>query len=373
MFRLVSIRNASRRLYSARVKTTDFKITAQDVPDDSVVFSMIQPTGRFHLGNYLGAVRVWKDLCDLKGDNIKLLFGVADLHAITVPKPDGSKFRQLRNEAIASILAVGVDPSKAIVFHQSSVPQHTELHWILSTLTPMGYLNRMTQWKSKANVNDNSSDEAMQAVKLGLFSYPVLQAADILLYNATHVPVGDDQAQHLELTRHIAGQFNKTYKCKHFVPPATLLAPTKRILALNNPDKKMSKSDPNQNSVIYLNDTPKIISAKIKQALTDSISHKFYFDPVNRPGVSNLINILSGILRLSISEVEDEISKFDSHSSFKDYVSEILIEELKTPRHKFEKLMRDQAYLQEVSEKSARSAATIAEPNIQKIKNIMGF
>ena len=363
----------SVRLLSKTVKTTDYKINASDLPDNAVVFSMVQPTGKFHLGNYLGAVRVWKDLCDQKAPSTQLMFGVADLHAITIPIPDGMKLRQSRREAMASILSVGVDPSKAVLFNQSRVHQHTELHWLLSTLAPMGLLNRMTQWKSKSNLKNMSDEQALGTVKLGLFSYPVLQAADILLYRSTHVPVGDDQAQHLELTRTLAQYFNKLYKRPILPLPTTILAPTKRILSLADIDSKMSKSDQNQNATIYLNDEPDSIVKKIRKAVTDSNSKAFYYDPSSRPGVSNLINIVSGLQRQSIQQVEKDISRFNSHSEFKSYVSEVLVETLQGPRERFNLYMKDPDYLDKVFESGAENASKHAEKSIKEIKNIMGF
>lgn len=361
------------RRWISSVKTTDYKLKKADLPNDAAVFSLIQPTGKFHLGNYLGAVRVWKDIAEMKTDGNQLLFGTADLHAITVPKPNSNQFRQFRTEAIASILSVGISPEKAIVFHQSQVPQHAELHWLLSSLASMGALNRMTQWKSKSNINDQSDDSALGAVKLGLFSYPVLQAADILLYKSTHVPVGDDQSQHLELTRQLANTFNKFYKTNYFPMPTTILAPTKKILSLVNPEKKMSKSDPNQNSLIYITDDPTEIAKKIKKAVTDSTSDRFYYDPINRPGVSNLINIISGVQRKSIQEVEKDISQIHSHQDFKNYVTEILVEEFAPSRKKFTEFMESPEYLKDVADAGAMKASEIAAKNISDIKKIMGF
>lgn len=358
---------------SSSVKITGFKLNKEDLPTNATIFSMIQPTGKFHLGNYLGAVRVWKDISDLQDDSTRSLFGTADLHAITIPKPNVKDFKTYRTEAIASILSIGIDPEKSTVFHQSSVRQHTELHWMLSTFAPMGYLNRMTQWKSKANINDNSDEAALGAIKLGLFSYPVLQAADVLLYRSTHVPVGDDQSQHLELTRQLGNTFNKFYKTDYFPTPTTILSPTKKILSLLNPSKKMSKSDPNQNSVIYITDEPDVIAKKIKRAVTDSISSSFYYDPEGRPGVSNLINIVSGVQRKSTEQVENDIKHIDNHKDFKDYVTEVLVEELAAPRKKFYDYMRNPEYLNQVSEAGADKARAIAEKNITDIKRIMGF
>ncbi|KAH3900210.1 tryptophan--tRNA ligase MSW1 SCDLUD_003181 [Saccharomycodes ludwigii] len=353
------------------IKTTDYKLHTDDIPSNATIFSMIQPTGQFHLGNYLGAVRVWKDLCDLKSSNnkndVKLLFGAADLHAITIPKPDAKSFKKTRLEAIASLLSIGIDPKKAIIFTQSGIKQHAELHWILSTFASMGTLNRMTQWKSKAATND------LNNVKLGLFSYPVLQAADILIYKATHVPVGDDQAQHLECTRTLAGLFNNCYKTNLFPLPKTMLAPTKKILSLSNVEKKMSKSDPNQNSLIYLNDPPESIQRKIKKAVTDSITDHFNYDPIERPGLSNLTNMISGVQRKSIQDVEKDFSRFNNYRDLKSYIADILIEHLREPRENFNKLVGNPDFLESVIKNGVEAASEIAEKNIQEIKKTMGF
>lgn len=366
--------NWTCKRYRSSIQEMNYKLRPEEIPKNALIFSMIQPTGKFHLGNYLGATRVWKDLCDLKQDNQELMFGVADLHAITIPKPNADEFRKYRNEAIASILAVGVDPLKATVMYQSSIPQHTQLHWILSTIASMGYLNRMTQWKSKSNIKEDLVDpEAIGRVKLGLFSYPVLQAADILIYKATHVPVGDDQSQHLELTRNLAEQFNRLYKSPVFPIPKTMLAPTKRILSLSSPEKKMSKSDPNQDAMIYLNDEPEVIAKKIKKAVTDSITDHFNYDPENRAGVSNLINIVSGVQRKSIQEVEHDIGNINNYKDFKAYVTECLVEELKGPRNEFKKFMNEPEYLDSVVKKGTEKATIIADKNMKEVMNIMGF
>lgn len=360
--------------FASTVQKIENKVRVQDVANDATIFSMIQPTGKFHLGNYLGAARVWKDLCDVKQDDQKLLYGVADLHAITVPKPEVEQFRQLRMEAIASILSCGVDPSKASVMFQSSIPQHSQLHWLLSTFANMGYLNRMTQWKTKSNIRDSEAEAAsLGKVKLGLFSYPVLQAADILIYKATHVPVGDDQSQHLELTRHLAEQFNSFYKTEFFPVPTTILAPTRKILSLASTAKKMSKSDANQDSVIYLNDEPDMIAKKIRKAVTDSMSDHFNYDPVNRPGVSNLINIVSGVLRVPTSDIDREIQRFNNFKDFKAYVTEVVIEELREPRTLFKQYMNEKDFLEGVVKEGTEKAAAIAEKNMKDIMNIMGF
>lgn len=349
--------------YASTVKTTSFDPKELMIPEDSTVFSMIQPTGKFHLGNYLGAIRVWKDLCENAPKSSRVIYGVADLHAMTIPK-SAKELRKYRYEAIASILASGVNSDKAIIYHQSAVAEHAELFWILSSHAGVGYLNRMTQWKSKSEGSDSAS--------LGLFAYPVLQAADILLYNATHVPVGDDQSQHLELTRHVATQFNKHYK-KTFPLPSTILAPTKKILSLKNPSKKMSKSDPDQNGTLYVNDSPEELTKKIKRAVTDSISTHFTYDPETRPGVSNMINIISGIQRKSIEEVERDIAHIDDHKTFKDYVTDVVITEFEKPRLMFDELMKDPAYLESIVKKGNERAKEIATQTLKQVKENSGL
>lgn len=341
---------------------------APQLPSDAVIFSMIQPTGDFHLGNYLGANKVWKQLQDEKLPSQTCLFGVADLHAITVAKLDAPKFKQLRIQAIASILALGISPEKCIVSFQSMIPEHSQLNWLLATITSMGYLNRMTQWKSKSVGMDEDQ------VKLGLFAYPVLQAADILLYDSTHVPVGEDQKQHLELTRYIVRRFNKMYKGEYLVEPQTVFTPTKKVLSLTNPTKKMSKSDPDPMSRIYLTDTPERIQRKIKKCLTDSISDAFYYDPEARPGVSNLINIVSGLQNKTVAQVEEDIKHMRDYRAFKGYVSDMIIEELAPVRARYESLIKDPAYLMEVATKgSLERARPIAQRTIKRLMDRMGF
>lgn len=348
---------------ASTVKTTSYDPKDLAISDHSTIFSLIQPTGKFHLGNYLGAIRVWNDLCENVSDSSRVIFGVADLHAMTIPK-SAKELRNYRYEAIASILSSGIDSEKAIIYHQSAVAEHSELYWILSCLSGTGYLNRMTQWKSKS--------EGLDSASLGLFAYPVLQAADILLYKSTHVPVGDDQSQHLELTRHVATQFNKHYK-KTFPLPTTILAPTKKILSLKDPSKKMSKSDPDQNGTLYVNDSPDVLGKKIKRAVTDSISTHFNFDPENRPGVSNMINTISGIQRKSIGEVEKDLAHIKDHKAFKDYVTEVIVEEFEKPRKLFDELMQDPGYLKSIVDKGNDKAREIASKTLKEVKKNSGL
>ncbi|KAJ4304021.1 Tryptophan--tRNA ligase, mitochondrial [Collariella sp. IMI 366227] len=240
-----------------------------------VVFSAIQSTGVPHLGNYLGALREWKRLQDTLPAHAKLIFAIADLHSITVPRP-GPELYQHRMETMAALLAIGLNPKRCTIFFQSAVPAHSELQWILSCTASMGYLSRMTQWKSKLQLSPDAlidSKETTKVLKHGLFSYPILQAADILLYRATHVPVGEDQRQHLEFSRECATNFNHTYQTKCL---------------------KMSKSDPAPKSRILISDTDQTIRKKIRTAVTDAQDHVSY-DPAARPGVSNLLDILSAL------------------------------------------------------------------------------
>ncbi|KAF1813200.1 tryptophanyl-tRNA synthetase [Eremomyces bilateralis CBS 781.70] len=262
-----------------------------------VVFSGIQPTGIPHLGNYLGALAPWRQIQrDAVPDDV-LLFSIVDMHALTT-RPEPEKLRKRSWRGLASLLAVGITPETRMergvqvgVFFQNQLPRRMELMWILSCLTSMGNLSRMTQWKS-----------ARAAQKLGLFSYPVLQAADILIHGATHVPVGEDQAQHLEFARDLADTFNHLYSPTKpiLLPPQTLISPAKRVRSLTDPARKMSKSDPSDWSRILLTDSPEVIQEKIRYATTDSIQGGTSYDPVHRPGIANLIDILTWMYELKL-------------------------------------------------------------------------
>ncbi|EGV65982.1 Tryptophan--tRNA ligase, mitochondrial [Yamadazyma tenuis] len=356
--------------------TTATVTETKKFPSGSTVFSLIQPTGKIHLGNYLGAVSNWKDISQADEDpSTRYIFGTADLHALTSVK-DQQVLKNARHEAIASLLATGISPERCIIYHQSSVPEHAQLSWVLTCLTSMGALNRMTQWKSKSKVDEMSSIsdlETMGKTKAGVFTYPILQSADVLIYKSTHVPVGEDQAQHLELTRTIAQAFNSTYKTDFFPIPKSVLTPTKKILSLKNPSKKMSKSDADQNSCIYITETPDSIAKKIRKAATDSIQGKVYFDPENRPGVSNLINIVSGLSRKSIDETVKDLDWVKDHKQLKDHVTEMIVEEFKPKRHIFDDLMSDVAYLEQVTNKGREKAKAIAGPNMKEIERLIGL
>lgn len=340
----------------------------------SRIFSLIQPTGRIHIGNYLGAVRNWKEIANKSPEGVQCIFGTADLHSLT-QMLKAKELSENRLNTIASLISAGVDPEKCILFHQSSVSEHSELYWILTCLTSMGSLNRMTQWKLKAHVEeqlDIYNDLVMGKTKAGILLYPVLQAADVLLYNSTHVPVGDDQSQHLELCRGVASTFNHTYG-NFFTLPKTILTPTKKILSLRNPEKKMSKSDKDLNSAIYMTDDADTIARKMRKAVTDSIQGPITFDPVNRGGVSNLINIVAGILDKSIEETVAEMQWITSHKQLKDYVTEVIVEEFKDKRMSYEKLLSDKAYLSQICDKGTHAAKEIAQKNLAQIKVLTGL
>ncbi|ODQ78210.1 hypothetical protein BABINDRAFT_168401 [Babjeviella inositovora NRRL Y-12698] len=362
-----------RRTYSTIKKTVEVvSHTNCALPPNSTVFSAIQPTGRFHLGNYLGSVRAWRELQDSAHTDTSLMFATADLHAITVPK-DPHELRTFRAQAIASILASGIDPQKCTVFHQSSVAQHAELSWIFMCHTGLGYLNRMTQWKAKAGASSESAlADVMSTAGTGLFAYPVLQVADILLYHATHVPVGDDQAQHLELTRHLAEKFNRAYG-DTFPIPKTLLTPARKILSLRDPSKKMSKSDKDQTASIYFNEEPESIRMKVQRAVTDSIQGDLYYDQITRPGVSNMIDIISGITRQTTEETIASLQHIRNHKQLKDHMAEVVIEEFRGPKKLYEQLMADPAYLDEVCKQGTVKATEIAVKNMNDVKRKIGF
>ncbi|ANB12819.1 tryptophan--tRNA ligase MSW1 [Sugiyamaella lignohabitans] len=347
----------------------------------STVFSAIQPTGVFHLGNYLGAVRSWADISDVAPTDAKLFFAVADLHALTIPK-DPVKLREWRQQALASIIASGIDPERCIVYHQSSVAEHSQLYWILSTITGMGYLNRMVQWKSKADVSELASisdmnEESLRNLQLGLFAYPALQAADILIHKANYVPVGEDQSQHLELTRYITSTFNHRFGDKKnpiFPTPSTLFAPFKKIASLRDTTKKMSKSDPDQNSCVYITDEPKVIQKKIRRAVTDSIQGPITFDPIERPGVSNLLVVASGLLRTEPQTLlETQLSHIKDHKQFKDAVSDILVESLATVRDNYKRLLDDPSYIEQVSRNGTLRARESASKTLDQVNRAVGL
>ncbi|KAF1957255.1 tryptophanyl-tRNA synthetase [Byssothecium circinans] len=352
------------------------------------IFSGIQPTGIPHLGNYLGALKPWVKLQNDAQPRDKLIFSIVDLHAITV-KQDRLQLMQWRREMFASFLAVGLDPKRSVLFAQSDVSAHSEMMWILSCFASMGYLSRMTQWKSKAALPPDTPTTCFDpspfqrlkkdapAPKLGLFSYPVLQAADILLYNTTHVPVGEDQAQHLEFTRDLAQTFNAAYKSDILTLPETILSPARRVMSLTEPTKKMSKSDPKIESRILITDTRETIHQKIKTALTDSIPGVHY-DPELRPGVSNLIDILYHLNEAKYASPEHlsrELAGADtSLKALKEMVADALDKELEPVRERMGEAMnmKGEEMLKHL-DNGLKVAGTISQRQIHKMKKEMGM
>ncbi|KAF4467578.1 tryptophanyl-tRNA synthetase [Fusarium albosuccineum] len=338
-----------------------------NIPKPRVIFSGIQPTGVPHLGNYVGALRQWVQLQHTEERDTKLIYSIVDLHAITMPQPP-EQLRRRKREALAALLAIGIHPDRATLFHQSSVSGHSELMWILSCTASVGYLSRMTQWKS--SIDDR---QAGSRLKLGLFSYPVLQAADILVHRATHVPVGHDQAQHLEFARECATNFNHAYG-DHLVAPQTLIPPVHRVMSLTDPTSKMSKSHKSDKSRILLTDAPQDIKAKIASAKTDSISGISY-DPATRPGISNLLDILS-IFDPEAREPSQLAAAYSdvSPKQLKEMVSDAIITGMDGIRDRYLDLVgKGDEYLDSIEAEGARKARASAEETMQIVRDAVGL
>lgn len=322
------------------------------------VLSGIQPTGVFTLGNYIGAVRNWEQM----QKDFECIYFVADMHAITV-SIEPSQLRSRTYDCVALLLACGVDPEKSILFVQSHVPEHAQLSWVLSCSTQFGELSRMTQFKDKsARHSDN--------VNSGLFTYPVLMAADILAYNCDLVPVGADQKQHLELTRNIAQRFNSKYGELFKIPEPYIPKMGARIMSLSDPTVKMSKSDPNPNGCIYILDDHDTIIRKFKRAVTDSDTEVKYAD--GKDGINNLISIYSIFTGKTISEIEKEFEG-KGYGDFKLAVGEAVSEGLKPIRESFNKYRSDKAYLKEVMRDGAMRAQRISSKIVSKAYRKVGF
>ncbi|KAI1129607.1 tryptophanyl-tRNA synthetase [Nemania abortiva] len=344
----------------------------------AVIFSGIQPTGTPHLGNYLGAMRQWKRLQDIKGAEDKLFFSIVDLHAITMPQ-DAEALRHRKREMLAALLAIGLDPKKSTMFYQSSVTQHSELMWILSCTASMGYLGRMTQYKSKLMAKNKPGDmsEAFHSqLKLGLFSYPVLQAADILVHRATHVPVGDDQRQHLEFARECVTNFNHAYKKGLLISPETITTPSPRVMSLQNPYEKMSKSSPNERSRILITATPEEIKKRIMAAVTDSINEVTY-EPQARPGVANLLDILAQCSPKKETTPEDVADSLRGAKlgDLKTACAAAVVSELEGLRERYAELfVRDGGkYLDDVGAAGAEVARRNAEETMRLVRDAVGL
>ena len=329
------------------------------------IFSGVQPTGNLHLGNYLGAIKNFVDLNN-EVEN-ECIFCVVDLHAITV-KQNPKELRNNILETVATFIASGIDPQKSIIFNQSKVPAHAEGAWILSCIARMGWLNRMTQFKEKAGKD-------REKASVGLYSYPVLMAADILLYDATHVPVGDDQKQHLELCRDIAQKFNNDFEKENFlqVPEPLIQKHFSRIMSLKDGSKKMSKSEISDLSRINLTDDKDQIINKIKKAKTDPMPMpKTVSELEERLEAKNLIGIYASLTNTNIEKsVENFIGK--NFSEFKEKLSEVLVDKIEPISLEIKKLLNDQAYLNNILQEGAEKANLIASKKIQNIKEIVGF
>ena len=329
------------------------------------IFSGVQPTGNLHLGNYLGAIKNFVELNNQKEN--ECIFCVVDLHAITT-KQDPVNLKKNIRETAATFLASGINPKKSIIFNQSMVPAHSETAWILSCVSRMGWLNRMTQFKAKAGMDKEKAS-------VGLYSYPVLMAADILLYDATHVPVGDDQKQHLELCRDIAQKFNNDFNKQEFLrmPEPLIQKEFSRIMSLKDGTKKMSKSDPSDLSRINLRDNKDQISNKIKKAKTDPMPMPTSLEELSkRPEAKNLLGIYSS---LANQNLEKSIKDFDgkNFSEFKQRLAEILIEKIEPISKEIEKLLEDEKYLDNILLDGSKKANIIASNKVKEIKKIIGF
>lgn len=323
-----------------------------------VIFSGIQPTGRLTIGNYLGALKNWLDL----QYEYNCLFCVVDLHSITV-RQDPKELRRRCMEFMGQYIACGLDPEVNLLFFQSHVSAHAELAWILDCFTYMGELARMTQYKEKAEKNAEN-------LNAGLFTYPVLMAADILLYQADLVPVGADQKQHLEICRDIAIRFNNLYGNTFKVPEGYFPKVGARVMSLQEPTKKMSKSDENENAYIALLDPPDAVRRKIKRAVTDSDNTILYRD--DKPGIQNLMSIYSSLTGKAMEEIELEFQG-KGYGVFKEAVTEAVIETLRPIQERYDAIMKDKAYVSRIIKESAEKAQRISGRTLAKVYRKVGF
>lgn len=323
-----------------------------------VIFSGVQPSGKMTLGNYLGAIKSWTEL----QKEFECYFSMVDMHAITVPQ-DPEVLRNQTIELLAQFIACGIDPEENTIFIQSHVPHHAELNWVLSTMTYMGELNRMTQYKDKSQKSEAN-------LNAGLFTYPVLMAADILLYQAQVVPVGDDQKQHIELTRDLAERFNNRFGKTFIVPEPYYPKATARVMSLQEPEKKMSKSDSNVNAFILLSEDNDTTVKKIKRAVTDSVGVVRYSD--EQPGLKNLINIYSALTEKSVEEI---VSMYEGkgYGAFKGEMAEAVVAALTPMREKYAYLMENRDYLESIYKKGAIKAQEKARVTLEDVYEKIGF
>lgn len=326
-----------------------------------IIFSGIQPSGELSVGNYIGSLRNWVQL----QDDYECIYCVVNEHAITV-RQDPKELLDRSLNTLALFIAAGVDPNKSTIFLQSHVPAHCQLSWVLNCYTQVGELNRMTQYKDK-------SKRYADNVTAGLFDYPVLMAADILLYQADLVPVGDDQKQHIEITRDIATRFNNIYGQTFTLPKGYFPKAGARVMSLQEPLKKMSKSDDNQNNVIRILEDPKSILKKMKKAVTDSDNPPVIaYDWENKPGVSNLLEILSASTG---TPVEDLVEKYKGqmYGTFKCEVGEAVVAMLEPVQHRYKEIRQDVSYLNEVLKDGAKKASERAEKTLEDVYKKIGF
>lgn len=333
-----------------------------------IIFSGIQPSGDLHLGNYIGAIKQWVDLQDKNNNgkieqlNNELIFCIVDLHAWTV-KQDPKILREKNLEIAALYMACGIDPKKSHVFIQSENHDHSYLAWLFDCITPIGWMNRMTQFKDK-------SEKQKEGITVGLFNYPALMAADILLYDADLVPVGEDQKQHVELTCHIGEKFNKMFGETFKLPKPMIDTQAARIMSLQNPNSKMSKSDKDPMGTINLLDTTDQISQKIKKAVTDSGSEIKY--GLDKPAMTNLLVIYSKITGRTIPEIEKQYEGV-GYAKFKDDLAEAMIEFLKPIQEKYNEIRLDNEFLQESLDEGRDFTISKSSKKILKVKQVMGL
>lgn len=322
------------------------------------IFSGIQPSGDIHIGNYLGAIQHWVKL----QDSYDCIYCVVDLHAITVPQ-DPNELQRGINEVAGILIAAGIDPAQTVVFTQSQITAHAELAWILNCYTPFGWMQRMTQFKEK-------SEQGRENVSVGLFDYPALMAADILLYDTNYVPVGDDQKQHLEFTRDLAQRFNSQYGDTFVLPEPLIPDIGARIMGLDEPTKKMSKSEGKKGHALFLLDSPDDIKGKIKRATTDSLK-EIRFDE-SRPGIFNLLGIYEQFSTLSRDEIE---ARFEGkgYAQFKEELAEVVIEGLKPLQTRFKELTDDPNYIPTVMKEAAERIRPTAERVLGDVKRKIGL
>ncbi len=330
-----------------------------DITKKKTILSGIQPTGHLCIGNYVGALKNWVNL----QKEYNSIFLVVDLHAITV-KQTPAELRKQCISFLAQYIACGINPETSMMVMQSHVPQHAELSWVLNTLTSMGELNRMTQFKDKSKRHTDN-------INAGLFTYPVLMAADILLYQADVVPVGADQKQHLELARNLAQRFNSRYSPTFTVPDPFIPKTGARVMSLQDPTKKMSKSDENLNNLITLLDPPDTIRKKIRRAVTDSGS-EINYDEKQKPGLANLISLYAAVSGMDIPSVENHFAG-KQYSVLKEELAEQIIETLNPIQTSYQQLIQDKDYLTSILSKGADTAKYIARKTLSKVYRKIGF